>query len=188
MRPFILCRERLDRILRILTRNADALSVRELGRTYNIRKWEIEQAATLGWIRLETRKPRTGRPARVAVKVSNCQAAKLPFHRTQIEKHISYRHQNFAHLSVYCGLKGGSRRFFPIPPYTSIYLRSYADARSRRGAAASMSRLMCRSDVRTVRAWHYAQLNREIPRDEPMPQTVSAIRQRLRDVGSMFAE
>jgi hypothetical protein len=187
MRPLILCRERLDRILSILDRNAGALTMREFDRTYSVWKWEVEQAAALGWISFETRKPRTGRPARVAVKVSNCEAAKLPMYRRQIEKHIGYRHANFALRSVYCGIKGGARNFRPIPCYTSIYLSSYADAKSRRGAAASMSRLLRRYDIRAVRAWHYAQLNREVPRDEDMPQTASAIRQRLREVGSMFA-
>ncbi len=187
MRPAILCRERLNRILSILDRNAGALTVREFDRTYSVWKWEIEQAAALGWIAFETRKPRTGRPARFAVNVSICHAAKLPLYRRQIEKQIGLRHDIFALRSVYCGIKGGGRHILPLPNYTGIYLWSYSDAKSRRGAAASMSRLMRRDDVRAVRAWHYALLNREIPRDETMPQTASAIWQRLREVGSMFS-
>jgi hypothetical protein len=56
MRSSILCRERLDRIQRILARNAGALPVREFSRSFSVYEWEIEQAAALGWIHIAARK------------------------------------------------------------------------------------------------------------------------------------
>jgi hypothetical protein len=101
MRSSILCRERLDRIQRILERNAGALTVREFARTFSVWEWKIEQAAALGWLKIATRKPRTGRPSRIATIVSEPKAAKLPPYRWQIEKPISIRHWNFAFHSAY---------------------------------------------------------------------------------------
>jgi hypothetical protein len=37
------------------------LSVREFARTFSVWGWEIEQSAELGFVKIETRKPRTGR-------------------------------------------------------------------------------------------------------------------------------
>ena len=81
MRSFILCRERLDRIQLILERNTGSLAVREFARTFSVWKWEIEQAAELGFIKIETHKPRTGRPSRIVLQVSRTRAAKLPLIR-----------------------------------------------------------------------------------------------------------
>ena len=92
MSALILCRERLDRIQRILERKAGVLSVREFARSFSVWEWEIEQAAALGWLKIETHKPRTGRPSRIATIVSKPQATKLPPYRWQIEKPISIRH------------------------------------------------------------------------------------------------
>ena len=65
MCPLTLCRERPDRIQSILSANAGSLPVREFPRTFSVWIWEIEQAAALGWLKIETRKPRTGRPSRI---------------------------------------------------------------------------------------------------------------------------
>ena len=186
MRPLILCRERLNRILSILDRNAGALTVREFARTFSVWEWEIEQAAALGWLKIETRKPRTGRPSRIATIVSKPQAAKLPLYRWQIEKPIRFQHKLFAMHST-CAIKHGSRKLVYLPTITEAYQNVFKRATKRRAATASASRLMRRSDVRAARAWYYARFDGDAPSSEPMPQTASAIRQRLREVGSRFA-
>ena len=184
MRPPTLCRERLNRIQRILARVGGALTVREFGRTYGVWEWEVEQAVELGWIKIETWKPRTGRPSRIARIVSKPEAAKLPPCRWQIERPISIRHWYFALHSAYSAIKGGSRLLMRIPPYTDAYLQAFPAAKSRRAAAASMSRLLRHPDVSAGRAWFYSKISKEIPRDEPMPETARAIWQRLSEFGS----
>lgn len=184
MRSSILCRERLDRIQRILSRNAGALTVREFARSFSVWEWEIEQAAALGWIKIETHKPRTGRPSRIAKTVSEKAAAKLPPYRWQIEKPISIRHWNFAFHSAYSAIKGGSSFIWRIPPYTDAYLQAFPAAKKRRAAAASTSRLLRHPHVRAARAWFYSKISQEIPKDEPTPDTANGIWQRLRKLGS----
>lgn len=184
MRPSILCRERLDRIQRILARNAGALTVREFARTFSVWEWEIEQAAALGFIKIETHKPRTGRPSRIAKIVSETPAAKLPPYRWQIEKPISIRHWSFALHSAHSAIKGGSSFIWRIPPYTDAYLQAFPAAKKRHAAAASMSRLLRHPHVRAARAWFYSKISQEIPKDEPMPDTANGIWQRLRELGS----
>lgn len=141
----------------------------------------------LGWIQIETRKPLTGRPSRIVREVSQPEGAKLPPYRWQIEKPISYRHARFAMLST-CAMHRGSRwlasRGFGLPCTTDVYQNAYPRALGRKGAAASASRLRRRNDVKAARAWHYARFDGDVPRDEPMPRTVSAIVQRLREAGS----
>jgi hypothetical protein len=183
MRPLTLCRERLDRIQRILSANAGSLPVREFARTYSVWEWELEQAATLCWIQIEIRKPRTGRPSRIVQQVSESHAAKLPPYRWQMEKPISFRHARFAMLST-CGMHRGSRLGPSLPCTTDIYQHAYPRALKRNAAAASASRLRRRNDVKAARTWHYARHDGDVPRDEPMPRTVSAIIQRLREVRS----
>lgn len=139
--------------------------MREFSRSFSVYEWEIEQAAALGWIKIEMHKPRTGRPSRIAKIVSESQTAKLPPYRCQIENPISIRHWNFAFHSVYSAVKGGSSFLMRTPPYTDAYLRAFPAARKRRAAAASMSRLLRHPHVRAARAWFYSKLSREIPRD-----------------------
>ena len=183
----LLCRERLGRIQSILHRQAGALPIRDFVRSYSVREWELLQAAALGWIKIEMRKPRTGRPSRIIREVSKPQAAKLPPYRWQIEKPISIRHWNFAFHSAHSAIKGGSSTFFRTPPYTDAYLRAFPAARKRRAAAASMSRLLRHPHVRAARAWFYSKISHEIPREEPMPETATGIWQRLRELGSWRA-
>ena len=175
--------ERLERIQRILEKNAGALTVRAFARTYSVWEWEVEQAAELGWIKIEMNRPRTGRPSRIVREVSKPEGAKLPPFRWQMEKPISFRHARFAMLST-CGMHRGSRLGPGLPCTTDIYQHAYPRALGRKGAAASASRLRRRNDVRAARAWHYARFDGEIPRDEPMPRTVCGIVQRLRELGS----
>jgi hypothetical protein len=179
-----LCRERLERIQRLLNQHAGVLTVRTLTRSYHVWSWEIEQAAALGWIQIETRKPHTGRPSRIVKSVSKPEGAKLPLYRWQIEKPIRIRHWNFAFHSVYSAIRGGSSFLWRIAPYTDAYLQAFPAAKSRRAATASMSRLLRHPDVRAARAWFYSKVSQEIPRDEPMPDTARAIWQRLRELGS----
>jgi hypothetical protein len=61
-----LCRERLARIQHVLKKNGGELTIRDFARTYSVWEWELEQAAELGWIQIKVKKPRTGRPSRVA--------------------------------------------------------------------------------------------------------------------------
>jgi hypothetical protein len=182
-----LCRERLERIQRILNKSAGALTVRELARSFSVWEWEIVEAAALGWIQIETKKPRTGRPSRIVREVSKPDAAKLPPFRWQMEKPISYRHAHFARLSTHAMHRGSrwlAARGFGLPCTTDVYQSAYPRALGRKGAAASASRLRRRNDVKAARAWHYARFDGDVPRDEPMPRTVNAIIQRLREAGS----
>lgn len=154
MRPTILCRERLQRIQRVLERTAgQAMSVRDLSRSHGVEKWELEQAAELGWVEITLRKPTTGRPSRVAGlrEHSGTPSAKVPPLRRDIGKMISCRHHHFAMQSVCNAVKGGSRRFFPIPPLTDAYLAAFPQARKRHAAASSMSRLLRHPHVRAAR-------------------------------------
>jgi hypothetical protein len=182
-----LCRERLARIQRVLNKNAGALTVRDFARSFSVWEWELVQAAALGWIQIETKKPRTGRPSRIVRELSRSHAAKLPPFRWQMEKPIKFRHARFAMLST-CAMHRGSRwlasRGLGLPCTTDVYQSAFPRALGRKGAAASASRLRRRNDVKAARAWHYARFDGEIPRDEPMPRTVSAIVQRLREAGS----
>jgi hypothetical protein len=186
MHSLILCRERLDRIQRILKRNAGALTVREFARTFSVWEWEVEQAAELGFIKIETHKPRTGRSSRIATIVSKPDAAKVPPYRWQIEKPIRFQHKLFAMHST-CAVKHGSRKLVYLPTITEAYQNVFKRATKRRAATASASRLMRRSDVRAARAWYYAQFDGDAPRSDPMPETAKAIWQRLRELRSWRA-
>ncbi|GAA5132257.1 hypothetical protein GCM10023213_00080 [Prosthecobacter algae] len=187
MRPPILSRERLARILLVLDKNAGTLPIREITRTFSVRKWEIEAAAALGWVEIITRKPPIGRPSRLVLKVNNSQTAKLPPYRSEIEKPISIRHERFALFSTHAvpyGSRFLARHGLGLPCITDAYQRAFPSATNRRAAAASASRLKRRYDVRIARAWFYARFDGDISRDEPMPTTPRAIWQRLKQARS----
>lgn len=186
MKPLTLYRERLKRIQRILNRVGGSLTVREFSRTYSVWEWEIEQAAELGWMKIETHKPRTGRPSRIVRIVSKPEAAKLPPLRSTIEHTISVRHWNFALFSVCRAVRGGATGVGMVS-FTDAYLQAFPAARKRRAATASMSRLLHHPDVKAARAWFYAQVHHEIGRSELMPDTANGIWQRLRELGSWRA-
>ena len=186
MKPLILCRERLDRIRRVLKHRGGIATMRDLGRSHTIYDWEIEQAAELGWVTINIRKSRVGRPSR-AVEFCGLTNAKYPERRCWIEQEISFRHWCFALRSVTGAVKHGRRcAGFGFPAIVSAYINTYHPRRWN-GAYASTNRLLKRTDVRAARQWFYAQSRGEIPRDETMPRTASGIRKRLRKIGSWRA-
>lgn len=186
MKPLILCRERWERIESVLGKHGGKASLRDLERSYGIRPWEVEQSVELGWLTITTLKPRVGRPSRVAEfrDYTNASVPALPQWRCMIENEISFTHRAFAIECMDCLPHG--RRDIGCPPFVEAYLRVYRP-RSRRGARASVSRLLRHPDVRAMRQWHFAQINREISIFERMPDTASGIWQRLREVGSWRA-
>ncbi|MBV5345425.1 MAG: hypothetical protein JZU63_07795, partial [Rhodoferax sp.] len=74
----LICLERLNRIQHVLNKNAGVVTVRDFARSFSVWEWELEQAAALGWIQIETRKPPVGRPSRIVKIVSKPDTAKLP--------------------------------------------------------------------------------------------------------------
>jgi hypothetical protein len=178
-----LTRERLARIQSLLRRSPEGISVRDLARSYGVRACEVEQAVALGWLEIVTRKPRVGRPARLARLASDPCNAKLPPYRAELERPISIRHFLFAVKSLLC-TKRGRRGFMPMPPMVDAYLQAFPRARKRRAAMASVSRLLRHPDVRAARAWFYAQVRQEIPRGVEMPSTANAIWQALSKRGA----
>ncbi len=188
MRPATLCHERWERIERVLDRLGGKAAIRELKRSYGIRAWEVEQSAELGWLTITTHKPRVGRPSRIVEfrDYSNASVPRLPEWRCMIEKEISTRHAVFAIECAGC-IPRGSRLFgIGCPPLVEAYVRVYRP-RSRRGARASVSRLLRHPHVRALRQWHFAVINQEISLYEATPRTASGIWQRLREVGSWRA-
>lgn len=187
MRAQVLCRERLKRIEQTLTRLGGTAPIRDLRRSHGIQYWELRQAKELGWLTIEKRKPRTGRPSYV-VTFRESENAKLPPYALFIEKTICPRHRLFAKRSVFeCVHRGMRRRGFPsLPGNVRAYLETY-QPKSLNGAYVSTSRLLKRRDVRAAQQWFFAQLSGEIPRHEEMPETPSGIRDKLRAFGSWRA-
>ena len=140
MRPLILCLERLDRIRQILRRVGGDASLRDLWRRWEIRDWEVEQAAKLGWVELYTRKPAgRGRPSRRA-KLCGEENAKLPLPRRMIPKEISHRHHAFAMRAVFQATPRGIRQY-GVPGTIFAYMTIY-HPKSRKAAHSSCSRLL----------------------------------------------
>lgn len=176
-------RERVVRIRQILDCSGGMLSIRYLARMHGVKAWEVEQAAALGWLQIETRKPRIGRPSRIVRIVSGSTSAKLPPSRSEIERPIRTRHFLFALNSIQCA-KHGRRGLMPSPPMVDAYQRVFAHARKRRAATASASRLLRHPDVCAARRWWQAQIRQEIPAGEPMPRTGGGIWRALALVNS----
>lgn len=164
-----LSRERLHRLLFVLTRQGGAETARQLFRRFAIFPDEIAQAEALGWVATETGKPRTGRPSRI-VRLSKSTTAKLPRWRSEIPRRISHHHWRFAFASVYQGIRGGMPRH-GIPPLVVVYRDLFPSAKSEAGAAASCSRLLRHPHVHAARQYCYARLCGEIPQSEPYPST-----------------
>lgn len=179
MRPLILCRERLDRLLAILDSKNGRASIRDLSRSYRMYCWEIEQAADLGWVKIETYHPPVGRPSRRTEILSNNEVAKLPPYREQIPSEINFRHQKFALESI--NIMPGGDLGFKLSTLVWAYMKTFPNARSRKGAYASASRLAKRFDVQVVRLWYRRTMTMS-PR-EPMPSTLQGIIDRLRALG-----
>ena len=177
-------REKLERLLRVLTTRNDELPRRELQRIYSIPEWEIEGARKAGFVELIERKPPIGRPSIVVKILSKTPAAKLPPPRNEIEKPISQRHWLFAMFSVYSAMKGGGRY---LPANIEAYRKAYPQARSRNGAYASCSRLLRNPRVFAARQWHYAVADGDAP-SQLRPKTASEIWQYLKEFGSWRAK
>lgn len=179
MRPLIFCRERLTRLLSVLDREGGECSVRRLCRSFAIYEWEVEQAEEAGWVTIAERKPPVGRPSRVARKVSESQTAKLPPWRMQIPKELSARHWRFALEST--GIEHGRGHFgFTLSSATRAYLIAFPNAKSRKGAAASASRLRKKPMIQAARRWFFD--SHLIPKGEEMPKTSQAIYRRLAEL------
>lgn len=190
MRPPKLCLERLQRIFRVLDRHDGELSVRDFNRSFGVWEWELQQATVLGWVRIEMRKPRTGRPSRVVIRetdVSKTQSAKLPSSRWMIRllnpKEISIRQELFALHSISVVPSGGWFGF-SLCSLVRAYQTVFPNARSYAGARASASRLRKHPNVGAARAWFFSKRGVEIPRHLPMPDTAKGIVQCLREHGS----
>jgi hypothetical protein len=178
MPPLALCRERLTRILGLLERHGGSLRVRDFARTFGVWDWELEQAAALGWLEIVVKKPHIGRPSRFVQIVNNRLSAKFPPWRAEIDRPISVRHFRFALKSIECAKKGRSG-FMPMPPLVDAYQCVYSNAKNRRAATASASRLMRHPDVCAARRWLYARIRGEIPASESMPENAAEIWSRL---------
>ncbi|BCX46414.1 hypothetical protein HAHE_03220 [Haloferula helveola] len=157
MHPLKLSLDRLHRILRVFQKEGDEVTVRRFRRNFEVYDWELEQAAELGWLAIETRKPKTGRPSIVARKLSNSPTAKLPPRRSVIGRGISIRHQRFVEHYL-CG--GG---FLSKPNARRAYRLTYPEARSLSGIDASANRLFRHPDVLAYLAWVRACSGSEIP-------------------------
>ncbi len=182
----ILSYEELKRLERVMLRKGGSMPMREVTRSYGIPLWIVDRAVQGGWVKTYFRKPPgRGRPSRIG-EFRDSSFANLPLRRKEIEPGFSGRHRRFALECVYTAVERGSVRF-GIPAIVDVYQNLY-QCRSREGARASASRLMKRRDVQAMRQWYFAKLNREVWKDETMPDTISGIRKRLQEVGSERAD
>lgn len=148
-----------------------------MSRSFGIKAWEIEEAAALGWIRIETRKPPVGRPSRfvhLIQNVSTIPPAKLPPWREFVPRDFKMAHYLFArecgkHRGIGHRSRRRSRRRFPAAVHA--YLVTYPGARSYAGARASASRLMKRHDVKILLHWFRIQSCR--PSAKACPSTLA---------------
>jgi hypothetical protein len=177
VKPFILCRERLSRIQFVLNRAGGKMSVRNLMRSFEIRPWEVEQAAALGWVKLyiQPGKGGRGRSSRIAEIISPDRTANLPLppYRNQIPREISVAHQLFAMRAVWECVPWGikiKKLGLRLPGIVTAYLKTY-NPRSYAGARASASRLCKHPNVRAVMRWERAKMWGEIPAAELIPVT-----------------
>lgn len=159
------------------------MSVRDLMQSFAIPPWEIEQAAELRWLRIVTRRPSgRGRPSRVA-ELRDERNAKLPKPRRQIEPEISTRHWLFAMRAAKKCCPGGMESFRLQHPRHRDGIHRNLPAQEPPGRGRAHPDWMRRPHVKAAMQWFYAQMAREIARDEPMPETVSGIRARLAELG-----
>jgi len=160
------------------------MSVRDLGRSFAIHPWEIEQAAVLGWLKLylQPGKGGKGRPSQVAELIPLDYLANLPLppYRNQIPREISVRHQQFAMRAVWLCVPRGIKKL-GLPGIVTAYIITY-EPRSYAGARASASRLMRHPHVRAVMRWERAKMWGEIPHAEVRPATERAIWMHLRSL------
>lgn len=179
MRPLLLCRERLFRVLSVLEREGGSCSVRQLMRIYTIFEWEVRQAEEARWVRTFTRKPSVGRPSVFVQKLSETQTAKLPPLRCMIPKELSCRHYRFA-FELTMPVTTRSSIGIGLSSATHAYLVAFPDAKSRAGAAASASRLKKKPMIEAARRWFQSWHLLDDP--ERMPATPREIYARLAEV------
>jgi hypothetical protein len=162
------------------------MSLRDLRRSFAIWPWEVEQAVTLGWLKLNVQAGKRGRgqPSRVVELITQGELANVPLPpaRDQIPREISVRHQLFAMRAAReCVPRGIEALGFP--GIVAAYIKTY-HPRSYAGARASASRLMRHPHVRAATQWSYAQVTNEIPIGERMPTTPLGVWQRLCELGN----
>lgn len=96
--PYALTWEDAGRLIAVLTRRGDSLTVRDLERRHRIWTRVIDAAAAIRIVRIEKRQPHTGRPSLVVVleshSVNKTRAAKLPFRQDNL-RGLSIREESF---------------------------------------------------------------------------------------------
>jgi len=175
-----LCRERLERLLKVLRSLGGSATVRDLQRTHRVWWWEVEEAAKLNWISISIRRGQRGRSSHIAEIVSKYTPAKLPPPRNEIERSIKLRHRLFAIHSVDV-TPSASLFSLRLISKTEAYLRAYPRCKCRAAAATGASRLMKRLDVRLMRRWLFC--NDEGSLSGELPQTVTELQRQLATVG-----
>jgi hypothetical protein len=112
--PYILTQEDAARLVAVLARRGGRLTLRDLYRRHRFVPYMVEAAAGAGLVRIETRKPRTGRPSQEvtlgAESVNKSAPAKLP-RRGDIPRALTIREERF--LQRYVCRRGTS--FFGGP-------------------------------------------------------------------------
>ena len=182
MHSNILCRERLNRLLRVLRKLEGVATIRDLQRTHGIWQWEVGQAEELGWLRVTMRKNARGPASQVAEIISNSLSAKCPPFRNGIPREIRFKHRMFAINSVMPIDAPGPFRI-RMPSKTDAYLMTYRDCRDRNAAAVGACRLMKRTDVKLMRTWLFCEVNHEIV--DPMPWTIEDLLAGLEPLGKI---
>lgn len=187
----LLSRERLLSLFRILERRGGAVTLRELARSHGVPRWEIEAAARRGFVQIDQRKPRTGRPSWVVTRskldVSETETAKLPPPRRSLPRPIRHQIWTFAvhatGIESHAGKVGG----FQVRPRYKAWMLSHPGAKSKAGARASSSRMRRKRDTVAAMQWTFATSNGEVPAHESAPESATAIWLRLKALGSWRA-
>lgn len=180
MRLNILCRERLDRLLRVLRKVGGSATFRDLNRTFGIWAWEIEEAAELGWVSVISRKNSRGPTTWIAGIISNCSSAITPPRSHEIPRYIAFRHRRFAINSV-AVIYGVTFMDARIPSKAEAYRMTYPGCRSNAAAAVGACRLMKRLDVQLMRRWLFCEVEGEVT--GIMPWTVTELVKCLDAIG-----
>lgn len=173
MKPSTLCLERLRRIQGILRSREGQVSIREFQRTFGVQRWEILQAVDLGWLELWWYKPPVGRTSLTVREVSNPVTAKLPPTRDRLMPELTSRHYAFIMEATLC-LRWGRCRYGLRGCMTDAYQLVYS-AKSRRGASASVTRLLKRMDIQAGLEWAKAQSRGKIDRSKALPGSLFEI-------------
>ena len=150
--PYKLTREDAARLCEILARRHDrARTLRDLERRHRVWPSVVKAAAEAGFVRIEKRQPRTGRPSHVAVLepdgVNKAYAAKLPS-RHDLLKPLTFREEDF--FKYYACRRGISR--FGGGSAADAYMRVYSRHRTitRASARSAGARLMRRPWMRAA--------------------------------------